>query len=213
MGIPVMILGESGSGKTYSMRNLDPQKIAMIQVTPKPLPFRSLDWKFATSNNYQHIIQLIKKAVELKKEIIIIDDFQYVMAYEFLARNAEVGFKKFNELAAHVVELITVIQNIPGNIRCYLTWHTQTDANGVTKAKTVGKMLDDQMCIEGLFTIVIKSLRKDGRYVFSTQSNNDVCKSPPEMFESELIENDLQKVDESICKFYNIGEQGNAIQS
>lgn len=208
MGIPTLILGESGTGKTFSCRNLDPVKVAMFQATGKPLPFKSQAWKESKSilvtSDWHRIIAGIKRCAEIGKQIVIIDDFQYLLAEEYLARSAEKGYGKFTELAVHARELIRAAQNAPENMRVYITWHTEIDDTGTIKAKTIGKLLNEKITIEGLFSIVIRSQRRDGEYGFSTQSCGDVCKSPYEMFDSEFISNDLKYVDERICEYYGI---------
>ena len=209
MGIAVMILGESGSGKSRSFKNLDPKKVMLFKATNKPLPFRSNDWNntetTANTHDWKRIINGIKKAPEIGKEIIIIDDFQYVMSEELMSRFSETGYTKFTELAVHVREVIRAAQDSPENIRIYITWHSETDEKGFLRPKTIGKMLSEKICVEGLFTIVLKSFRKDQLYFFQTQTSGfDVCKSPEEMFENEEIPNDLNEVDKSICEYYEI---------
>lgn len=210
MGIPVMILGESGSGKTASFRNLNPERCMLFKVTNKPLPFKSSSWGKGISvvtNDYNRISQGIMKAPSLNKDIIIIDDFQYLMAEEFMDRANEKSYQKFVEIAVHAHAVIKTAQNVADNVRVYMTWHTHTDENGIVKPKTIGKLLDEKICIEGLFTIVLRTFKRDNDYFFSTQSNGyDVCKSPMGMFESDLIENDLSKVDQIISDYYGISE-------
>lgn len=210
MGIPVMILGESGSGKSTSFRNLDTKKVMLFKITNKPLPFKSKKWGKGVSvvtHDWQRLVQGILKAPSLNKEIVLIDDFQYLMAEEYINRANEKSFQKFNDIAIHAREVIRAAQEVNNHVRVYMTWHVQTDEQGITKAKTIGKMLDEKICIEGLFTIVLKALKRDGQYYFSTQSNGfDVCKSPMGLFDSDLIENDLKIVDQKICDYYEINQ-------
>lgn len=202
MGIPVMILGESGSGKSSSMRNFTPNEIGIINVGKKPLPFRSQIKPF-NSDNYTKIVDVMQKA---KAKSIVIDDCQYLMANEFM-RNAKVtGFQKFTDIALNFWSLVQiVIDQLPDDVIVYFLGHIERDANGNEKFKTIGKMLDEKITIEGLFTIVLKTVVSDGKYQFSTQTNGmDTVKSPLGMFSEPLIENDLKMVDETIRDYYNI---------
>lgn len=202
MGIPVMILGESGSGKSSSMRNFAPNEIGIINVGKKPLPFRSQIKPF-NSDNYAKIVDVMQKA---KAKSIVIDDCQYLMANEFM-RNAKVtGFQKFTDIALNFWSLVQiVIDQLPDDVIVYFLGHIERDANGNEKFKTIGKMLDEKITIEGLFTIVLKTVVSDGKYQFSTQTNGmDTVKSPLGMFSEPLIENDLKMVDETIRDYYNI---------
>lgn len=202
MGIPVMILGESGSGKSSSMRNFTPNEIGIINVGKKPLPFRSQIKPF-NSDDYSKIVGVMQKA---KAKSIVIDDCQYLMVNEFM-RNAKVtGFQKFTDIALNFWSLVQiVIDQLPDDVIVYFLGHIERDANGNEKFKTIGKMLDEKITIEGLFTIVLKTVVSDGKYQFSTQTNGmDTVKSPLGMFSEPLIENDLKMVDETIRDYYNI---------
>ncbi len=202
MGIPVMILGESGSGKSTSMRNFKAGEIGIINVGKKPLPFRSQIKPF-NSDDYSKIVTVMQKATT---KSIVIDDCQYLMANEFM-RNAKVtGFQKFTDIALNFWSLVQiVIDQLPEDVIVYFLGHIERDANGNEKFKTIGKMLDEKITIEGLFTIVLKTVVSDGKYQFSTQTNGmDTVKSPLGMFDEPLIENDLKMVDETIRDYYNI---------
>lgn len=214
MGIPVLILGESGSGKSASLRNVDPSKTILIQSIKKFLPFKS-EFKFKgkdspkgtmlVTDDSARIIELMTKVVEAGHKVIVIDDYQYVMANEFMRRSAEVGFTKFTEIAKHAWELARAAEALPDDVRVYILSHTNTDENGHTKIKTIGKLLDEKITLEGLFTIVLRTMKKDGAYLFSTQNNGfDTVKTPMGMFEGSAIENDLLAVDNAITAYYNI---------
>ena len=141
-----------------------------------------------------------------KAKSIVIDDCQYLMANEFM-RNAKVtGFQKFTDIALNFWSLVQiVIDQLPDDVIVYFLGHIERDANGNEKFKTIGKMLDEKITIEGLFTIVLKTVVSDGKYQFSTQTNGmDTVKSPLGMFSEPLIENDLKMVDETIRDYYNI---------
>lgn len=214
MGIPVMILGESGAGKTASLRNLNPEETLIIQSVPKPLPFRSKfkPWDTASktgsiivSDSSQQICKFIAAAPSYGKKVIVIDDYQYTMANEFMRRSAEKGFEKFTEIAKHAWDIAMAAQSAPDDVRIYILSHVQNDDQGRTKIKTIGKMLDEKITLEGLFTIVMRAIRHDGQYLFTTQnSGSDTVKTPMGLFESETIGNDLNQVDQSIKNYYEI---------
>jgi hypothetical protein len=202
MAIPVLILGESGSGKSASMRNFKSDDLGIINVSRKPLPFRS-DLKTYDTDDYTKITFALKGA---KTKIIVIDDVQYLMANEFM-RNAKVtGYQKFTDLALNFWNLVQlVINELPPDVIVYFMAHIERDSGGNEKMKTIGKMLDEKITIEGLFTIVFKTSVTDGKYSFSTQTNGqDTVKTPMGMFDKLLIDNDLKAVDKVIREYYGI---------
>ncbi len=214
MSIATLILGESGTGKSASLRNLDPATTLLIQAVKKPLPFRSSGWSYISAENkggnifvsaeWERIIYIIQNT---KRKFIVIDDFQYVMAGEFMARSAETGYTKFTELAKHAWDIFRASALLPDDVRVYILSHTQTDDYGHVRAKTIGKLLDEKITIEGLFTIVLRTLVDGGEYWFTTQNNgNDTVKSPIGLFESNRTENDLLAIDGKICEYYNINQ-------
>ncbi len=209
MGIPVLIMGPSGSGKSTSMRNFKSGELGIINVSRKPLPFRT-DLKPFCSDNYAQIDSVIRKA---KTKSLVIDDCQYLMANEFM-RNAKItGYQKFTDIALNFWTLIQVVINeLPEDTIVYFMAHTELDANGNEKMKTIGKMLDEKITLEGLFTIVLKTFVKDGKYGFTTQSNGaDTVKSPIDMFPPE-IDNDLKMVDTTIREYWNLNNKEDAKQ-
>jgi hypothetical protein len=200
MGIPIFILGESGSGKTASLRNFGEKEVGIFNVASKPLPFKKQLPKFDGAT-YQTIINGLSKAT-LKRYVI--DDSQYLMAFEMFSRAKETGYGKFTDMAVSFKNIIDyVVKNTPNDCIVYFLHHTQKTEIGI-KAKTVGKMLDDQITLEGLFSIVLRTKVEDGKYYFITQSDGtDTTKSPMEMFDL-IIENDLKFVDETIRKYWNL---------
>jgi hypothetical protein len=213
MSIATMILGESGTGKSTSMRNLNAAETLLIQSVRKPLPFRSKDWKpvvkgeggsiFVTDNSAK-IVEAMKRT---DKKIIVIDDFQYVLANEFMRRSEERGYDKFSDIGRHAWDILSAASTLPDDVRVYIMGHTQSDDQGRVKVKTIGKVLDEKITVEGLFSIVLRTLVVNGEYLFSTKNNgSDTVKSPIGLFESEHIDNDLLAVDEAICEYYGINQ-------
>lgn len=199
--IPVLIIGKSGSGKSTSLRNFKNAEIGIINVTNKPLPFKS-DLKYASSMNYQEIASSIKKT---KKKSIVIDDASYLLVNDTMEKAKIKGYEKFTEMAQSYYELIKAAKDVGENKIVYFFMHEETDENGNIKPKTTGKMLDNQVCLEGLFTIVLRSVYEDGKYVFKTKTNGyDVTKTPMGMFSVDSIENDLKAVDKVIREYYEL---------
>lgn len=202
MGIPVMVLGESGTGKTTSLRNFKPDEIGVINVSGKRMPFKS-GIKTYISDDYMKIENVIKNS---KCHTIVIDDSQYLMANEFMRTAQQSGYQKFTNMALNFWTLIQmIIKETPDNKIVYFLHHIETTDNGKQKIKTVGKLLDEKITLEGLFTIVLKTSVHDGRYFFMTQnSGNDTVKSPIGLFSEPEIENDLKAVDTAVRKYYEI---------
>ena len=208
MGVPVLILGESGSGKSASMRNFKPGEIGIINVSGKPLPFRN-NLKTVNTDSYEDIVKTI---IAAKAKALVIDDAQYLMANEFMRTAKVTGYQKFTDLALNFWKLIqVVINNLPPDKIVYFLAHVERDANGNEKMKTIGKLLDEEITIEGLFTIVLKTVVQDRHYQFATQTNGqDTVKTPMGMFDDLLIENDLKMVDSTIREYYGISESNRA---
>ena len=205
MGVPVLILGESGSGKSASLRNFEPEEIGVFNVAGKPLPFRKKLQSVNTAD-YEYIKRIIHGS---KKKAFVIDDSQYLMCFESFARAKDTGFGKFTDFALHFYNLVQfVIQQTPEDVIVYFLHHTETDSNtGKVKAKTMGKMLDNQLTLEGLFAIVLQCVTDGKKHTFVTQSDgNTTAKSPMEMFPLE-IENDLKMVDQTIRDYYEMNEK------
>ena len=203
MGVPVFILGHSGTGKSTSLRNFKSNEILHINVMSKPLPFKG---RFAETYNGDNYAEIAKAINKTKCKSIVIDDAQYLMANEFMRRSSELGYQKFTDIANNFWTLINSITNdLPFDVIVYLLMHTDTDDNGNEKAKTIGKLLDEKICIEGMSSIVLKTAVKDGVYSFLTQNNgHDTVKSPLGMFSTYEIENDLKQVDKAIREYWEL---------
>lgn len=200
MGIPILILGESGTGKSASMRNFKPDEVALANVAGKPLPFKGKFAEVLNSDSYRAIKKFMKEA---KSNVVVIDDAQYLMANEFMRRGSERGYDKFTEIAVNFWELVNAVRELPENKIVVFMSHIERDQNGNEKIKTIGKMLDEKITVEGMFTIVLKTSVSDGKFSFLTQnSGHDTVKSPIGLFEANEIDNDLKAVVDSIRKYY-----------
>lgn len=211
MGVPVLIMGKSGSGKSTSLRNFQADEISVINVLNKPLPFRN-KLKAIHTDNYREIAKYLREA---PFPSIAIDDAGYLMTNQFMQNHSSLGagnaiFQFYNTLADNFWKLIDFIvrdQSLKNKI-VYIIMHEDKNDFGETKPKTIGKMLDEKICIEGMFTIALRSMISDGRYVFKTNSDgSDVCKTPIGMFDTEEIDNDLKMVDEKIREYYKLNEE------
>ena len=204
MGIPVLILGESGSGKSSSLRNFEPGEIGVFNVASKPLPFRK---KLPTVNGASYRI-IIKGLSDPKLKAYAIDDSQYLLAFEFFDRAKETGYNKFTDIALNFRNLIQfVIAQTPPDCIVYFLHHTEMNADGTLKAKTIGKMLDEKLTVEGLFSIVLLCRAEKDKHYFVTQSEGlSTAKSPMDMFPAE-IDNDLKLVDATIRAYWGLSPE------
>lgn len=213
MSTATLIIGESGTGKSASLRNCDPQNTLLIQSVKKPLPFKASAWAhfdreknpkgniFVTDQSAQ-IITLMQKT---QRKVIVLDDFQYVLANEYMRRSEERGYDKFTDIGRHAWDILSIASGLPDDVRVYIMGHTQSDDFGKVKVKTIGKMLDEKITVEGMFSIVLRTLVRDGQYFFSTRNNgSDTVKSPIGMFDEEIIDNDLAAVDLAISEYYGL---------
>lgn len=207
MGIPVLILGDSGSGKSTSLRNFDPAEIGVFNVASKPLPFRK-KMKVVDNAGYSTIVKALSNP---KLKSYAIDDSQYLLAFEFFDRANETGFNKFTDMAVNFRNLIHyVIMKTPPDVIVYFLHHTEQTQDGKLKAKTIGKMLDEKLTVEGLFSIVLLAQAKKDSYVFVTQSQGySTAKSPMDMFPPE-IDNDLKMVDDTIREYWGLTQEGDS---
>lgn len=214
MAIPVLIIGRSGSGKTYSLKNFKADEVGVISVEKGRLPFRS-DIKVAkvpkdptdgaakdaasvNAAKYAWIMAAVRKA---KVKAVVIDDSQYLLVNELFDRANEKGYDKFTSMAKRFRDLIHFINELEEDDKIvYFLHHSEMDADGREKVKTIGKMLDEKLTVEGCFDIVIYC--QDHK--FFTQSNGQsTAKTPEEMFPLE-IPNDLKAVDTAIREYYGL---------
>ena len=216
MSNTVLVIGQSGSGKSTSLRNLDPKSTFIINVLDKPLPFRgykklynSENKNFFCTDNHEKVISYINAVNERRPEIttLIIDDAHFLMANEFMERACEKGFTRFSEIAQHMWMVMCAITSAREDLTCFVLSHSELDNTGVSKPKTVGKMLDEKITLEAMVTVCLHTMVKDGQYKFLTQNDGcHVCKSPLGLFDEVLIDNDLLIVKEKIENYFNDGE-------
>ncbi len=227
MSNTVLIIGQSGSGKSTSLRNLDPQSTFIINVLDKPLPFRGYkksyhpiyslkdengvktgvtEGNYYTTDDWSSIVKTIDLINRTRPDIttLVIDDWQYILAYEFMRRVSEKGYEKFSELASHGWQTINACLMTRPSLTSFILAHSDVDNTGRSKCKTIGKMLDEKITIEGLFTTVLHSRVVDGQYLFQTQYDGEyLAKSPMGMLEETLMPNDLQMVKEAVENYFN----------
>ena len=208
MAIPVLIIGKSGSGKSASMRNFDSKKIGIINVMNKPLPFKS-DIKCVVSKSYDEITNILDKA---KADSVVIDDAGYLITDMFMRGHSNNSggnsmYAFYNDIGDRFYNLIQhIIQKMPANKIVYVVMHEERNDFGEVKPKTIGKLLDEKVCVEGLFTIVLHAVTDGVNYVFEVKSDGrNVAKTPIGMFDKQYIDNDLAVVDAAIRKYYNLG--------
>jgi len=215
MGIPVLILGDSGSGKSASMMNLNPEEGFLINPENKRLPFKSKEWQArdftARTGNVFHtdlaadIVTIINFARRAKRKYVVVDDFQYVMGNQFMRRRSEKSFEKFTEIGGGAWDVVKAAQLAEEDLIVYFLSHTEETQAGRVKMKTIGKMLDEKITVEGMFTIALRTAVTDGRYYFTTQSDGtDPVKSPIGLFDNFQIPNDLNAVDAAIRSYYEL---------
>lgn len=221
MSNAVLVIGKSGMGKSSSGETLDPKSTFWINVTGKDLPIKG--WKksyksitddkdkgnYLSSFNPVHILAVMDKISKERPDIkcIVIDDYQYVMSFEYMSRTKEKGFEKFNDIGANAFNILQKSKALRDDITTIILTHSEVDNQGFTKMKTIGKMLDEKITPEGLFTVVLEAdISKDDteklQHIFKTKSNGDsVVKSPRGMFDKETIPNNLKMVLDSITKY------------
>ena len=205
-----MIIGKSGSGKSASMRNLVSEDTAVFNVLGKPFPFRQKLTNVGVTDDYGKLTTWIMKTPQ---QIVVVDDAGYLITNQFMRGHAGAGkgnaiFSFYNEMSDNFWNLITAIRGMPGDKRVYVIMHEDESEGGNIKPKTIGKMLDEKVCLEGLFTICLRCVIENGKHMFLTESDGlDVSKSPMGMFATKEIDNDIALVDKTICEYYEIGTE------
>ena len=202
MAVLVMIYGQSGTGKSTSMRNFTNDEVAVINVSGKPLPFRNKLTTYDT-DSYSKISSALNK---IERKSIVIDDATYLMVNEFMRTAKVTGYQKYTDMAVNFNSLVAQASQLASDKIVYFLGHSDLKEDGTEHFKTIGKMLDNYVTVEGKFTIVLKTVVQDGKYYFSTHnSGQDTVKSPLGMFEDNYVDNDLKAVDAIIREYYGIG--------
>lgn len=227
MAHSILIIAESGSGKSTAIRTLDPSETAIINIANKPLPFKGWKSKYSvldkenpkgnlinvsSANGVYKAMQHVNEKMPHIKNLII-DDWQYMSSFEYFDKANEKGYDKFTQIAANLAQVAKLPKDLRQDLYVFFLTHSEdiVDMNGKrkVKAKTIGKMIDNSLTLEGLFSIVLfgKVLKaEDGTlsYVFSTRTDGDTtCKTPMGMFDDEYIPNDLKYVKDCIIKYEN----------
>ena len=209
MAIPVLIIGKSGSGKSTSLRNCT-EGFNLIKVLDKPLPFRG-KIPCGVTDDYSKVMSWLKGA---KEKSIVVDDAGYLITNHFMTNHSSAGkgngvFTLYNEIGDKFWSLVQFITlQLPADKIVYIMMHEETNDFGDIKPKTIGKMLDEKVCLEGMFTIVLRCVSNENKHMFITQSSNGaVSKSPIDMFESLEIDNDLKFVDQKIREYFELGKE------
>ena len=206
MATAVLIMGESGSGKSASLRNFAPNEISVFNVTSKPLPFKQGKAKIPKIDNATYA-DIANALANPNKRAYVIDDAGYLLSFEMFKRANETGYSKFTDMAKNFFDMLDFINTkLPNDIIVYITMHTEDDSEmHKTKAKTIGKMIDQNLNLEGLFTIVLRAMQTEEGYKFITRDDRvSTAKSPMGMFESDKIDNDLKEVDRVIREYYDM---------
>lgn len=201
MGVSVLVLGHSGSGKSTSLRNFEPGEIGIFNVASKPLPFpKKLDMLNHAQYNQIHS-SLSKNALRA----YVIDDANYLMAFQSFAKAKETGYGKFTDMAVNFKNLLDAANATNEDTVVYFFMHPDYDESGRMKAKTIGKMLDNQLTVEGMFPIVLQTYNDEGGYFFLTKSDGtNPIKAPMGMLDEGIIENDLKLVDSRIREYWGM---------
>lgn len=207
MGISVIVYGKSGSGKSRALKNFEHDEILLVNPTGKRLPFPG-SFKFSLkSDNYDTIKNWLRK---MPMKTAVIDDAGYLLTNAFMRghsapKSGSSSFDLYNNIADEFWKLLTFIQyDLPDDVIVYINMHEASTDYGETKLRTIGKLLDEKVCIEGLVTVCLRCMTDGNRHYFKTQSSgNDISKSPEDMFPAE-IENDLKAVDIRIREYWGL---------
>ena len=206
MAQKVLIIGDSGTGKSASLRNFKDDEVLVINSANKPLPFKN--HFTCITPRFDRLTNDVLVAMDsTNKKVIVVDDTQYILSFPMMKRIKESGWDKWNDIQGDFFTIIKHCDELPDDVIVYFLSHLERKDDGHEKIKTVGKLLDEKITIEGLFTVVLKTSVNDGQYCFLTQNSGmDTVKSPIGMFDTYAIDNDLKYVDTKIRNYYEIGD-------
>ena len=203
----VLVLGESGTGKSTSLRNCNPATTAVVNPVGKPLPFKGKFTMLNSVTDARKIIKFMKEQAAAGKKLIAVDDFQYILAVPYMNRIKETGWDKYNDFGSNYFEIIESCKDLPNDVVVAFYSHLETLDNGLVTIKLIGKLLREKITIEGLFTVVLRTGVNEAKYYFYTQnSGKDTVKSPIGMFPAYAIDNDMNYVADKIRNYYEVGE-------
>lgn len=211
MGIPVVVYGKSGSGKSRSLKNFAEDEILFINVERKMLPFKK-KFKYELRSDDPELIK--DQLGKMSTKTAVVDDTTFIMTNMFMRRHRNMKgnqqFELYNDIGDGIWKMYEYVKNdLPNDVIVYFIHHEDSDDFGQTRIKTIGKLLDSKVCIEGIVTICLRCMSKDGQHYFRVSTDgSDISKSPEEMFESEEFENDLKMVDTKIREYYGLNEKG-----
>lgn len=206
MGIPVIIYGKSGTGKSRSLKNFKEDELFLVNVIGKPLPFKGTFKYSIATDDLKTIMAGLSKMADHNVKVAVVDDFGYIMTNLFMRSHGSGDqFKLYNTIGDNIWTLINFIQSpaVAPDAVVYLIMHEDVAEDGTNKLRTIGKLLDQKVCLEGMCTVVLHATIKGERYVFETQNNGaNIAKSPEDMFEGNEIPNDLKAVDDAVRAYW-----------
>lgn len=194
----ILILSQSGTGKSSSMRNLKATEANVILCSGKELPFKS-ELMAKVPKSYTEVLEAIKAA---PAPIVVIDDANYLMSFEEMSRVNESGYQKFGQMAVNMFKVFKTIIDKESDQTFYIMAHAENREDGLLRFKTTGKMLSEKIVLEGLTNVVLTTEISDGNFVFRTRTDGNGVKSPLGMFDKPTIDNDLKLVDKAVREFY-----------
>lgn len=222
MSNTILIIGHSGTGKSTSIRNLPPEETFIINVLGKILPFKGANKKYTplsddrltgnyfSSDSSATIIKVIKFVNEKRPDIknLIIDDFTYSITNEYMSKILVKGFEKYAELGKNAWQIMNDLSHCRSDLYSFVLSHSDQSSDGIIKCKTIGKLIDNTVCLEGMATCVLHALVVDGDHKFLTQNDGlHLAKSPCDMFRDKLIPNDLNLVKQVMVEYFNNEEE------
>ena len=215
MGVSVLIYGRSGAGKSRSLKEFGEDEIFLVNVIGKPLPFPGKFRYTAKTDSYNTIQKGLKT---MPTKAAVIDDAGYLLTNTFMRghsapKSGSSSFDLYNDIADAFWGLLRFVQDeLPEDVIVYLLMHEATSDYGEIKLRTIGKLLDEKVCVEGMVSIALRCMVEGDRHYFRTQSSGmDISKSPEGLFDSIEIENDLKFVDTKIREYWNLGEQNEPV--